>query len=152
RQEADRIGKLVGTAVRPEYLTDATYTSTLLREFNMLEPENEMKWDRIHPSRKGFDYKAANQVVDFALAHQMKVRGHTLVWWDSNPCWLKQGDYTPPELSQILHEHIETVMKKYAGKVFAWDVVNEAFDDGKLADSIWYNQPGIGFKGMGTAY
>ena len=44
-------------------------------------------------------------------------------------------------------------MKHYAGQVFAWDVVNEALDEnGNVRDSIWYNQPGIGFSGHGTAY
>ncbi len=44
-------------------------------------------------------------------------------------------------------------MQHYAGHVFAWDVINEALDEnGNVRDSIWYNQPGIGFSGQGTAY
>jgi endo-1,4-beta-xylanase len=83
----------------------------------------------------------------------MKVRGHCLVWDHDHPDWLAQGHFTPPQLSQVLHEHIDRVMKHYAGQVFAWDVVNEAMDEhGKLRDSIWYNQPGIGFADQGTAY
>src|SRR5207245_4513924 len=51
------------------------------------------------------------------------------------------------------HEHINKVMKHYAGQVFAWDVVNEALDEnGKVRDSPWFNQPGIGLAGKGTAY
>jgi endo-1,4-beta-xylanase len=53
----------------------------------------------------------------------------------------------------MLQQHIETVMKHYAGQVFAWDVVNESFlADGRVEPSIWYDQPGIGFAGKGTAY
>jgi len=52
-----------------------------------------------------------------------------------------------------LKEHITTEMKHYAGRVFAWDVVNEALDEnGRPKNSIWYNQPGIGLAGQGTAY
>lgn len=41
----------------------------------------------------------------------------------------------------------------YRGKVFAWDVINEAFDEhGKVKSSIWYDQPGIGLAGKSTAY
>ena len=59
----------------------------------------------------------------------------------------------PPQLSTILQDHITTVMGHYAGKVYGWDVVNEAFnDDGTMRDTIWYDQPGIGFAGMGTQY
>ena len=89
----------------------------------------------------------------FAHAHGMKVRGHCLVWAHDNPEWLTQSQFTPAGLSRLLREHITTVMQHYAGQVFAWDVVNEAFDqDGKLKDSPWYNQPGIGLAQQGTAY
>jgi endo-1,4-beta-xylanase len=83
----------------------------------------------------------------------MKVRGHCLVWGRYNPDWLTQGHFTSQQLAQLLHEHITRVMKHYEGQVFAWDVVNEALDEnGNVRDSIWYNQPGVGFAGKGTAY
>lgn len=56
-------------------------------------------------------------------------------------------------MSHLLQEHIATVMKHYAGQVFAWDVVNEALDEnGHFKDSPWYNQPGIGYSGKDSAY
>jgi endo-1,4-beta-xylanase len=76
----------------------------------------------------------------------MKVRGHTLVWHQQNPKWLTQGKYTPSELAEILEKHIKTVVGHYRGKIFAWDVVNEASDEvhpGELRSSIWRDQPGI---------
>ena len=83
----------------------------------------------------------------------MKIRGHCLVWGRYNPDWLTQGHFTTRQLSRLLHEHITRVMKHYAGQVFAWDVVNEALDEnGNVRDSLWYNQPGIGLSGKGTAY
>jgi endo-1,4-beta-xylanase len=83
----------------------------------------------------------------------MKVRGHCLVWGRSNPEWLTQGHFTVPQLSRLLHEHIDRVMGHYAGQVFAWDVVNEALDEnGNVRSSIWYDEPGIGFSGHGTEY
>ena len=83
----------------------------------------------------------------------MRVRGHCLVWGRDNPSWLKDGHFTARQLSRLLREHIARVMKHYAGQVFAWDVVNEALDqNGNVRDSIWYNQPGIGLSGKGTAY
>ena len=57
------------------------------------------------------------------------------------------------QLREILQNHISTVASHYAGKVWAWDVVNEAFiDDGSFRSTVWYNSPGIGFAGKGTAY
>ena len=153
RQEADRAGILMGTAVQPGYLTQPAYAATLAREFNMVEPEDALKWTALRPDENTFDFSQADQIVSFAGAHGMKVRGHNLVWGIHNPKWLAGGTFTPQQLNAMLHEHIAKVVGHYRGQVFAWDVVNEALDDnGKLRDSIWYNRPGIGFAGQGTAY
>jgi endo-1,4-beta-xylanase len=158
REKADRAGVLIGAAVNVAYLSEPAYTGTLAREFNMLEPEDAMKWAAIRPDEKTFDFTDADRLVAFAEAHiledhGMKVRGHTLVWGTDNPKWLAEGHFTAGQLHDLLHEHIRRVVGHYRGKVFAWDVVNEAFrQHGALRDTIWYNQPGIGLAGNGTAY
>src|SRR5271166_3781802 len=153
REAAGRTGILVGSAVRPSVFNEPAYSATLAREFNMIQPEDAMKWWVVRRNPDGFDFRQSDEVVRFAQAHGMKVRGHCLVWDHDNPQWLAQGHFAPSQLSQILHEHIATMMKHYAGQVFAWDVVNEALDEkGEAKDSPWYNQPGIGLAGKGTAY
>jgi len=153
RQAAGRAGLLIGTAVRPTLFPEAAYSTTLAREFNMVEAEDAMKWWVVRHDPDSFDFREADDVVRFAQAHGMKVRGHCLVWDHNHPDWLAHGQFTPSQLSQLLRDHIDRVMKRYAGQVFAWDVVNEAMDEkGKLRDSIWYNQPGIGLADRGTAY
>ena len=153
RTAAGRIGLLVGAAVNPSHFSESKYAETLSREFNMVEPENVMKWRNTEPARGQFTFEAGDQVVAFAEAHQMKVRGHNLLWATHNPAWLAQGDFTPAELREIMHQHIARVAGHYAGKVFAWDVLNEAFDkQGGLSHSIWYDEPGIGLASQGTAY
>ena len=144
---------LVGAAVRPSQFSEPAYAVTLAREFNMVEPEDAMKWWIVRPNPGSFDFREGDAVVRFAQAHEMKVRGHCLVWGRDNPDWLVHGQLSAAQLSGMLHEHIATVMKHYAGQVFAWDVVNEAFDEnGNLRDSLWYNHPGIGFAKKSTAY
>ena len=147
---------LVGAAARPYCLSESAYAQTLGREYNMLEPEDAMKWEVLRPDAETFDFSQADQLVDFATRHDMKVRGHTLVWHRQNPSWLTQGGFTPDQLAKLLETHIKTVVGHYRGKVFAWDVANEAFDEqprlGQLRDTIWYDQPGIGLAGQGTAY
>lgn len=153
RQQAEKAGLLIGTAVRPSQLLETAYASTLAREFSMVEAEDAMKWLALRPDRATYDFRQGDEVVHFAQAHHMKVRGHCLVWGRDNPEWISQGHFTTRDLSRLLHEHIVRVMKHYAGQVFAWDVVNEALDEnGDVRDSIWYNQPGIGQSGKGTAY
>ena len=155
REAAKASGMLIGTAVRPARLSEAAYASTLAREFNMLEPEDVLKWEVVHPEPHSFDFSQADQIVEFATRHGMKVRGHTLVWHQQNPKWLTEGKFTSGELAQILEKHIKTVVGHYRGKIFAWDVVNEAFDElqpGKLRSTIWRDQPGIVLAGNGTSY
>jgi endo-1,4-beta-xylanase len=119
----------------------------------MVEPEDAMKWWTVRQNSETFDFREGDEVVRFAQAHGMRVRGHCLVWDHDNPKWLAQGHFTPDQLSHLLQEHIATVVKHYAGQVFAWDVVNEALDEnGRLKDSLWYNQPGIGLSEKVSAY
>lgn len=153
RSAADQAGVLVGAAVRPSLFSEAAYSDTLAREFNMVEPEDAMKWWTLRQKEDSFDFREGDEVVRFAHAHGMKVRGHCLVWDHNNPEWLTRSGFTAARLATLLQEHITTVMRHYAGQVFAWDVVNEALDEnGRPKDSPWYNRPGIGLDGQGTAY
>jgi endo-1,4-beta-xylanase len=153
REAAERARMLMGTAVRAYALSDPAYSHTLNREFNLIEPEDAMKWWIVRRNQGEFDFQQADQIVRFAQIHGMKIRGHCLVWDHDNPKWLNETRFTPDQLSHLLHEHISTVVKHYCGQVFAWDVVNEAFDErGRLRESRWYNQPGIGLSANGTAY
>jgi endo-1,4-beta-xylanase len=147
---------LLGSAAASSFLTETEYANILGSEFSQLQAENEMKFGIIHPrpdsDPQPYDFRGGDALVAFAHAHNMAVRGHTLVWHNRLSPWVKDGSYSSPQLSQILHGHIDTVMKHYASKVYAWDVVNEAFnDDGTMRHTIWYDQPGIG-SGAGTAY
>lgn len=153
RRAADQTNLLVGTAVRSYLLSEPAYSETLAREFNMVEPEDAMKWAIVRKHEGRFDFRQGDEIVQFAQAYGMKIRGHSLVWDHDNPEWLEKGSFAPAQLAQLLKEHIATEMKRYAGQVFAWDVVNEALDEnGHPRDSIWYNQPGVGLAGQGTAY
>jgi endo-1,4-beta-xylanase len=153
RQAAERLGLLVGAAANPALFSEPEYSRTLALQFNLVEPENAMKWTAIEPEPDVFSFASGDAVVQFAEAHQMQVRGHNLLWSKHNPAWLSAGKFTPRQLRAIMKRHIQTEVSHYKGKVFAWDVVNEAFDGrGRLVDSIWYNQPGIGLAGQGTEY
>jgi endo-1,4-beta-xylanase len=141
REAAQNSAIQIGAAVRPANLAESAYAATLAREFSMLEPEDALKWETLRPAPQTFDFHQADQLIDFAVRHNMKVRGHTLVWHRQNPQWLTEGSYTPAELSKLLETHIKTVVGHYKGKIFAWDVANEAFDEGartgELRNTIW---------------
>src|SRR5215470_7787523 len=143
----------VGAAADSPFLSDASYAAILGSEFSQLQAENEMKFSVLHPAAGNYDFSGGDALVSFAQAHSMAVRGHTLVWHNQVPSWVTSGGYTSTQLSAVLQDHINTVAGHYARKVYAWDVVNEAFnDDGTMRSTIWYDQPGIGFASMGTQY
>ncbi|MGW0941298.1 endo-1,4-beta-xylanase [Streptomyces sp. NPDC002623] len=147
RGYADGRGVKIGAAVGDAPLTsDASYTSVLDREFNSVTAENAMKWDAVEPSRGSFNWAAADRLVAHATARNQGVRGHTLVWYAQLPSWLKNGNFSAAELNTILKSHIDTEMGRYKGKVYAWDVVNEAFnEDGSMRSSLWQNKLGTGY-------
>jgi len=157
RQAAAPHGVFIGAAADSAYLGEANYGNLLASEFSQLQAENEMKFGIIHPrpdtDPTPYDFSGADALVSFAQSHSMVVRGHTLVWHNQVPDWVTKGGFKAPKLATILQGHINTVMGRYASKVYAWDVVNEAInDDGTVRDTLWYDQPGIGYAGQGTAY
>jgi endo-1,4-beta-xylanase len=135
----------VGAAVEPALLArDERYGRTLVREFNALTPENAMKWEPVHPGEHEWNFGPADQLVEFAEAHRMRIHGHTLVWHRHLPSWLTTA-LTRREVDQALAAHIETLVGRYAGRIAAWDVVNEAIDDGGgLRDTYFLRASGPG--------
>src|SRR5215471_15721075 len=110
REAANGSGILIGTAVRPSRFSEAAYSETLAGEFNMVEPEDAMKWWVLRGSGEGFDFQKGDEIVRYAQAHGMKVRGHCLVWDHNNPKWLLEGHFTPAQMSHLLEQHITQVM------------------------------------------
>ena len=123
---------LIGASVTPRSLrTDES--ELILQQFNTITAENAMKMGPIHPLENLYDWKSADSIADFALRHGLKLRGHTLVWHRQTPRWFftdaRGHKVTKEVLLQRLKEHINTVVKRYKGKVYAWDVVNEVISD-----------------------
>ncbi len=137
-----------GDAGYPDPFTyDEEYRDLLAKEFSSLTPENQLKWDHLRPSQDEYDFADADAIVEFAEQNGQVVRGHTLFWHSQNPAWLEEGDFTDEELREILHDHITTVVGRYAGRIDQWEVANEIFnDDGtlRMEDNIWLRELGTG--------
>lgn len=147
RDLADNKNIKVGAAVNDYYLSyETAYSNTVAAEFNTLVPENVMKWDTLEPAQNVFNYSKADTIVQFAANNNMYIRGHTLLWHAQLPGWVKSAASTNRNnLQSILENHIQNVLTKYKGKIYAWDVVNEVVkDDGSglrcttdATPSIW---------------
>ncbi len=145
RTHAAERGKLIGTAVATNQLsTEAPYRDAAAREFNAVTAENAMKWDATEPSRGQFSFGGADQVMAFAQTNNQVVHGHTLVWHSQTPGWVQGLDAT--QLRAAMQTHVDTVVGRYAGRIAAWDVVNEVFEEnGTLRNSFWLQRLGSGY-------
>jgi endo-1,4-beta-xylanase len=96
-------------------------------EFSSLTPENDMKWAEVHPERDVYDFSGADAVVAFAKANGQEVRGHTLLWHSQNPQWVidASATWTCQEARDVLEDHVRTVVGRYAGEIYEWDVAND---------------------------
>ena len=152
KDAAAKRGIRFGAAVQSGYIAgEPAYATTLAREFSMVEPEWEMLWSAIQPTQgRPENFTGADAIVAYAARNNLPVRADHLVWHQSLPAWLTNGNFTADQLNGILRDHIFAVAGHYAGKVHSWEVVNEAVADSGagLRNSIWNNQPGINLSGI----
>lgn len=146
---------LMGAAVNlPQVMgREAGSDSLLALHFSSITAENGLKWVLVQPKPGEFDFAFGDAFVDLGEKHQVYIVGHTLVWHQQTPKWVFQNQQGYPidsaSLAHRMQHHIETVMGRYAGRIHAWDVVNEAFeDDGTWRNSPWFTILGEGFIEM----
>ncbi|GLU47392.1 endo-1,4-beta-xylanase [Nocardiopsis ansamitocini] len=147
RELAAAAGIHVGNGIEAAPLASIpAYEAIVGREYEAVTPGNEMKWGSVEPTRGQYNWGPADQIVAYAEANDQIVRGHTLVWHSQQPNWLTSGNFTPAQLRTILSEHIAVQAGRYEGRVYAWDVVNEPFNEnGSYRGTIWYDNLGVDY-------
>jgi endo-1,4-beta-xylanase len=141
-------GLLFGASSSWEIVNDAEYAALFRREIRLLVTDKALKFDYIRPRENVWNFDEADALHDFAIANGIPLRGHTLIWNDYPPPWLKGK--SKAELTGIFDAHIERVGSRFAGKLQSWDVVNEPFwpghgNSGGFRSGPWY-------EAMGEAY
>jgi endo-1,4-beta-xylanase len=148
----------MGVAVSPASLK-GDEAALILKHYSSITPENSMKMAPIHPEENRYNWKGADEIVEFGEKHNLKVRGHVLCWHEQAPAWFfvddKGKDVSKEVLLQRLKDHITTVVTRYKGRIYAWDVVNEVIadeDDKFYRDTPWYRICGEEFIAKAFEY
>lgn len=131
--------------------------AVITKNFNWVVAENCMKCEVIHPKEGVYDFTLADQFVNKAKAAGMKVMGHCLIWHSQCAPWFhydEKGNLVSAEvLKKRMREHIYTVVSHFKGRIDAWDVVNEAFeDDGTPRKSLFYQILGTDYIPLAFQY
>lgn len=153
--EAFKIGTAVNTAiVKGE---DSESQKIVIKHFNTITAENDLKAGPINPEPGVYNFGPADAFVEFGEKHNMFIVAHTLVWHNQTPTWFFENDQgnpnTPGEQIERMRRHIEVVAGRYAGRVHAWDVVNEVIDnDGSYRPTTWVNGVGDGDEMVKRAF
>ncbi|MGK3208910.1 endo-1,4-beta-xylanase [Amycolatopsis sp. MEPSY49] len=141
---AAQSGRYFGAAISTSHLGESAYVNTWTAEHNGVTPENEMKWATVEPNRNQFNFGPGEQIVSQGRSKGMKIRGHTLVWHGQLAGWVSGLDAS--NLRSAMQNHISQVAGHWKGQLYAWDVVNEAFEEnGSRRQSVFQQKLGDGY-------
>jgi endo-1,4-beta-xylanase len=137
-------GRYFGSDMTGNLLSQSTVTQLQAQQFNMVTPGNEMKWDTTEPSNGTFNFSPGDQIVSYAKSNGEQVRCHNLVWHSQLPSWV--SSLPSNQVQSAMETHVTTEATHFKGNCYAWDVVNEPFnDDGTPRQDVFYNAMGIGY-------
>ena len=146
-KEAFKKDFLIGTALNTNQIEqkDPKADALILQQFSAVTPENIMKAEIIHPELDRYNFDLADKIVAYGSKNNIKVNGHTLIWHSQLPSFARRMKDVD-SFKTFFENHITTVASRYNGKIFSWDVVNEALnEDGTMRKSIFLDKLGDNF-------
>jgi len=117
----------IGFAIATERLDEPEYKEVVDTHASLVVAENVMKWETTEAADDEWDFAEGDRLAEYASSTGKKLYGHTLVWHSQLPGWVKALD--ADAMQEAMEDHVRTQAEHYRGRVFAWDVVNEAVDD-----------------------
>jgi len=132
KSEGQQSGRLIGVFAGAYLKNQPARADVIAREFSLVADGNDLKFsDRLRPTPTTYDFTTGDWTIHWAEQHGLLFRGHCLLWWNGLPKWFN-GYVNAANAKQVLVDHINTVVKHYAGRMYSWDVVNEPiYHDGR---------------------
>ena len=137
----------IGTALNTQQIEERNPRAAALiaAQFNTATPENIMKAEVIHPKWDTYNFELADKMVAYCRKNNIAVNAHTLIWHSQLPGFA-YGIQSVDSFKTFFSNHISTIASRYDGKVYSWDVVNEALnEDGTMRNSIFLKKLGDSF-------
>lgn len=131
-----------GTAVPASLITAKTPDSDKFREvlrklFDTVTFENDMKWYNYPPN-----YIETNvyPAMDWLKKQGIEIRGHTLMWGSYRNSQTLDPKLDGPSTWKLIEAHVRDYAAKMKGKVYIWDVVNEAVSETEIWDKVGWDK------------
>ena len=144
----------IGVSVNMGNLISPDKAGHIKEHFNSITAENDMKPSSTQPNKGQWNFSNSDNIMRFAEANKIPVRGHCLIWHNQTGNFMFYDDdgklLSKEALFARMKNHIETIMGRYKGRIYAWDVVNEAITDDPKAphpyrESLFYKIAGDEF-------
>ena len=149
-------GKFIGNLMRDGFfdnheIYNGAIDNILKTEYNALVTGNKLKMANILRERPDdpFNIKISDlntynidRFVDYANKHNMKKRGHVMVWYKQIPNWLEQEsvNWSSQQIYSFTESYIRALSKYTVGKIDEWDVLNEAIVFNGYRTNTWYEK------------
>ncbi|GFP86777.1 endo-1 4-beta-xylanase 2 [Phtheirospermum japonicum] len=116
---------LIGSGSAETILTNKAYQDYFTARFTAVTPHNELKWYFTENFPDHENYTVPDAMVAFFKKHKIAIRGHTVLWADTNRTqwWVKQMQ--PRDILKAAIRRVGSVVSRYSGDIIGWDVMNE---------------------------
>ena len=121
-------GLFYGAATHQSALqNDSVFSNAFINQVGVLEPEWEFEMNSDHPTATTYDFSGSDYMLQYAKAHGMLLKGHSLIYGEDVASWVT-STMTSANAKQIMDDYITTVVSRYAGEIHSWVVVNEVIN------------------------
>ncbi|KAK4424268.1 Endo-1,4-beta-xylanase 5-like [Sesamum alatum] len=136
----------LGCAINQNILRNPAYQNWWSSRFKHTVFENELKWYSNERNRGSEDYSVSDALVQFARSRGAAIRGHNVLWNDPKyqPPWV--GGLSSNDLWAAANKRVFSVVGRYKGQLFHWDVVNENLHFNFFESKLGYNASNVFYQ------